>query len=105
MDGFPDGVRHFDLNLVDLEIRGERFVDVGIVHVNWVEICFHFEQVERHHLAPEDLSSFVFEEPASILLFAVKQLVHLVFFALDFVRNLAALLKLDFLSCLSSHVD
>ena len=101
----PNTLAKFDPDLVALEVAGKRLVDVGVVDVDGVEVCLHFEQVEGHHLAAELLRGLVLEEPPFAVVLPVQQLVHLVLLALYLVVDFEPVFQHDLLRCLSPHID
>ena len=67
VDGLPDAVAQFYLNFVNLEIVGQRVVNVRVVHVDGVQVRLHLQEVKGDHLAAEALRSLILEEPFRIV--------------------------------------
>ena len=101
----PDRIADLDYDLGYLFVLGQRLLDVRVVRVDRVHVRLQLEQIERHHLAAEAHGSLVLEEPFLVVLFAVEQLLHLVFFAFDLISDLLASFEGDLLSLVRAKVD
>ena len=98
-------VADLDSDLMDLEVVGQRFINIRIVHVDWVHVCLHLHQVERDHLAAKTLRRLIFEEPFLVVRFSIEEEIHLVFFTFDLVSDGLICFKVYRLGCLRAQID